>query len=112
MLAHIYYHEGYVPTQPNSVGSADSEVFAANPVWEEHLLPVVPLSVCLEKPRPVLVCQMPQEVLPPFEHLAFEPQIAAHEMVARTLVVDLADPREAGHGARRIIRARDTPLVW
>ena len=50
MLAHIHYYEGYVPTQSNSVGSADTKVFAADLVREEHLLPDMPVSASLEKP--------------------------------------------------------------
>lgn len=56
--------------------------------------------------------QVPEEILAPLKHLARESQAAAHEMVARPLVLDIADPGEAGHGPRRTLRACDPALVW
>ncbi len=69
MLAHIAYHEGYVPIESNTVGSPDQEVSPENALWQECVLSPLSVPGCLEGEGSVLVPPMSEKVHPPLIHL-------------------------------------------
>ena len=111
MLSHITYHEGYVQPQTNTVGDQDSEGVAAPPLWEEPLLPLVPVKEGRIGKVAVPVLGMPPEILVALPYLAYQYEATPPTILDGPLGLDGSDPRETNNGFDQAPSKDGTALV-